>query len=141
MRTFTRSDLDAANAAWTAGEFSREWRDIRHKAAMGGLIYPPDGDKHDSWEDDSPSQRAILIRAVRETPKLLDRCVVGASSWYVVIDRLTKARDEWRDELNAKERAAERERRSWRQTNREAMTPVSDVLPVVAASIGVRDSA
>jgi hypothetical protein len=110
MRTFTRADLDAANDAWKAGDFSREWREIRHKAAMGGLIYPPSGDKHDSWEDDSPSQRAILIRAIRETPQLLNRCVIGASSWSVVIERLLGERDLWREELAAKDRAIARQR-------------------------------
>jgi len=108
MRTFTRSALDDARAQWDAGDFSREWRTIRHKAAMGGLIYPPSGDKHDSWEDDSPSQRAILIRAIRETPKLLEKCIIGAPSWFVVIERLTRARDDWREELDAKDREVQR---------------------------------
>lgn len=128
MRTFTRADLDAANAAWTEGQFSPEWRTIRHKAAMGGLIYPPSGDKHDSWEDDSPSQRAILIRAIRETPKLLDRCVTGAKSWHDVVDRLTSARDEWREELDAKERHAARLRAEDEWTPSNTMTAIRTVI-------------
>ena len=135
MRTFTRADLDAANAAWTEGQFSPEWRTIRHKAAMGGLIYPPSGDRHDSWEDDSPSQRAILIRAIRETPKLLDKCVTGAKTWHQVIDRLTSARDEWREELDAKARHAERMRRQDQPTHREAMQSIGAVLRVWRDSV------
>lgn len=104
MRTFTRAELDAANAAWADGDFSTEWRKVRHKAAMGGLIYPPNGTQWDSWEDDSPSQRAMLIRAIRETPRLLDHCLVGAKSWSQVIQRLTGARDEWRSDLDEKDR-------------------------------------
>ena len=99
MRTFARSDWNAAQQAWDEGEFSDEWRNVRHRAAMGGIIYPPSGSRWDSWDDDSPSQRAILIRAIRETPQLLDRCITGARSWSEVIDRLTRSRDEWRERL------------------------------------------
>src|SRR5687768_621697 len=104
MRTFTRAQLDEANAAWDAGDFSPEWRTIRHKAAMGGLIFPPNGTKWDSWEDDSPSQRAMIIRAIRETPALLERCVVGAKSWHHVIERLNGVRDEWRSDIDERDR-------------------------------------
>ena len=135
MRTFTRSELDTANAAWDAGDFSKEWRAVRHKAAMGGLIYPPNGTKHDSWEDDSPSQRAILIRAIRETPKLLDRCLVGAPSWHVVITRLLGARDEWRDDLEAKHRMTERQRAADKWTPTERMTAIGAVLRVWRDSV------
>ena len=129
-RTFTRSDLDAANRAWDEGEFSSEWRDIRHKAAMGGLIYPPSGTRWDSWEDDSPSQRAMLIRAIRETPRLLERCIVGAPSWSVVIERLTRSRDEWRAELRAQERDLEE-----RTRYRGPMTHVADVARPIVDSL------
>lgn len=118
MRTFTRSQLEEADAAWTAGEFSDEWSHIRRRAAAGGLIYPPAGSKWDSWDDDSPSQRAMLVRAIRETPRLLDRCVVGARSWSEVLTRLLRVRDEWRDEADSTvgiyedQKAAERSGRS-----------------------------
>lgn len=123
MRTFTRADLEAANRAWDEGEFSSEWRDIRHKAAMGGLIYPPSGTRWDSWDDDSPSQRAMLIRAIRETPALLDRCLIGAPSWTVVINRLTRSRDEWRERTRLED---------WeepeRPTHRDAVMTLSQIL-------------
>jgi hypothetical protein len=63
-----------------------------------GVIFPPSGDRFDSWEDDNPSQRAILIRAIRETPELLGRCFRGSRSWSDVIAKLTRARDDWRAE-------------------------------------------
>ena len=106
MKTYTRSDLERSWREWDEGDFSNEWRDVRHRAAMGGIIFPPEGTKWDAWDDDAPSQRAILIRAIRETPKLLDRCIVGASSWYEVVARLTRARDEWRDQQHMTERDA-----------------------------------
>lgn len=131
MRTFTRADLDNARLAWDEGEFSSEWRDIRHKAAMGGLIYPPSGSAFDSWDDDSPSQRAMLIRAIRETPKLLDRCLIGAPSWTVVINRLTKARDDWRERMRLEEAEYDDER----PTHAESVTALATVLRRIGDSL------
>lgn len=128
MRTFTRAELDTANEAWAEGDFSPEWRDVRHRAAMGGIIYPPNGTKHDSWEDDSPSQRAILIRAIRETPRLLEASINGSKSWADVIRRLTGARDDWRDDLDRKERHAARLRADENPTPREAMVSVGTLM-------------
>jgi hypothetical protein len=127
VRTFLRAELDAANAAWASGDFSPEWRTIRHKAAMGGLIYPPNGTKWDSWEDDSPSQRAMVIRAIRETPALLERCVVGARSWSHVIERLNGVRDEWRSDLDERERDEAYLRRD-DPDHREAVTSLAAIL-------------
>lgn len=101
MRTYTRAQLDEARALWDEGEFSNEWREVRHLAAMrAGIIYPPTGSKWDSWDDAEPSQRAMLVRAIRETPKLLDRCITPRTkSWGDVLTNLTRARDDWRDRL------------------------------------------
>lgn len=132
MRTFTRAQLDEANAAWKDGDFSREWRDVRHKAAMGGIIYPPSGTKWDNWEDDSPSQRAIVIRAIRETPKLLDKCLVGAKSWNEVVGRLTRARDEWRDQQYLAERDALDRRDD--PDHRESVMALSSILKRIGDS-------
>lgn len=134
MRTYSRSDWNAALQAWDDGEFNDEWREVRHNAAMGGIIFPPAGTKWDSWEDDSPSQRAILIRAIRETPRLLDSCIVGAKSWSEVIGRLTTARDEWRAELDAKEREAERQRREENPDHEEAVMTLKSVMQRIADS-------
>ncbi len=129
MRTFTRDQLDEANAAWDDGDFSKEWRDVRHLAAMGGIIYPPSGTKWDSWGDAEPSQRAILIRAIRETPVTLRRCVRGATSWGMVIDRLLHVlNDEWGEEIAAKEREAARRKAEENPEPREATMVLADVL-------------
>ena len=123
MRTFTRSELDRARAAWDEGEFSSEWRDVRHRAAMGGLIYPPSGSKWDSWDDDEPSQRAVLIRAIRETPRLLDKCLVGARSWSEVVERLFRARDDWRARMREED-----EPTSDKPTHGEATRTIAGIL-------------
>ncbi|MBA3583022.1 MAG: hypothetical protein H0W36_00580 [Gemmatimonadetes bacterium] len=133
MRTFTRAELGAAWAAWDNGDFSDEWRDVRHRAALGGLIYPPSGTKWDSWDDDNPSQRAMIIRAIRESPVMLDRCVIGAKSWSDVIERLMKRRDDWREEQAERERAAARERED-EPTPRQAVMSIRQIFDRITDS-------
>ncbi len=100
-RTYSRADFERAGLAWTEGEFSDEWQPFRFLAAQRGLIFPPEGSKWDSWEDEHPSQRAMLIRAIRETPELLRTCIGRSRTWGEVIGHLTGARDEWRRRADA----------------------------------------
>jgi hypothetical protein len=110
MRSFSRSDWDASQAAWRDGEFSDEWKGVRHQAAMRGMIYPPEGTRWDSWDDDEPSQRAMLIRAIRETPQLLATAISRSHSWGQVIEYVIKRRDDIRAELDERERDKARQR-------------------------------
>lgn len=122
MKTYRREDWLAAQDAWR--DFSPEWREVRHQAAMRGILYPPSGTRWDSWEDDEPSQRAILIRAIRETPKLLESCVAKSRSWSEVIGRLTAARDAWRADLDD----VDRHRIDDQPTHREAVMTLGAIL-------------
>lgn len=131
MRTYSRADWAAAQEQWR--DFSSEWREVRHQAAMRGLLYPPAGTALDSWEDDKPSQRAILIRAIRETPALLQNAISRSRSWGDVIAQLVRARDDWRDRLNAEDRAVEREKADW-PDHREAAMTVKAILDRIGAS-------
>lgn len=126
MKTYSRSDWLAAQEAWA--DFSPEWREVRHQAAMRGILFPPSGSAWDSWEDASPSQRAILIRAIRETPALVKASVARSSSWHEVIANITSTRDDWRTELAAKERHAEAERQLENPTHRESVTSIASIL-------------
>lgn len=96
-RTFTRQQLEESRAAWdAAGPWSSEWKDVRHLAAISaGIIFPPDGTRWDSWGDGHPSQRAILVRAIRETPDALNVAIRAARkpTWTAVIDLLLATRD------------------------------------------------
>lgn len=132
MRTYSRSDWEAAQASWAG--FSGEWRELRHLMAMQGAIFAPSGTALDSWEDDSPSQRAVLIRAIREQPSLLMRCARGARSWQHLVDRLFSARDDWREEAALREAGALAARRADRELDRRAMRRLSDVLATIADS-------
>lgn len=131
-RTFSRADWDAAQRSWDG--FSPEWRELRHVMALNGCIFAPSGTEWDSWEDDSPSQRAMLIRAVREQPSLLMRCARGAKSWQRLIERLLAERDDWRAEVAEREAEALRERAAERVADRRAMARVADVLATIQDS-------
>lgn len=130
MRTFSRADLDKARALWA--DFSPEWEPYRKLAAAGGLIYPPSGTKWDSWDDNDPSQRALLIRAIRETPAATRTAIIGAPSWSVVIRQLIAARDSHADTVRMAERDAEWER--GRFTDAQALRRLSDILAVIGDS-------
>lgn len=103
-RTFSGTHWNAALAAWESGDFSDEWKDYRHEAAMRGMIYPPEGSKWDSWDDDNPSERAMLIRAIRETPDLLTRAIAERKSWAGVVAYVLRERDDWAAQGKRRER-------------------------------------
>lgn len=132
IRTFRREDLDASHAAWDAGDFSDEWKPFRHQAAMLGMIYPPEGTKWDNWEDDQPSQRAMLIRAIRETPTLLSKCIVRSRSWGQVIAELVKERDDLREHIQAEAR--------WSTRHNDEPTPRQALMSFAEIVARVRDS-
>jgi hypothetical protein len=136
MRTFDRATYYASRQAWDDGDFSEEWKDTRHQAAMRGIIFPPNGTKWDSWEGDSPSQRAILIRAIRETPNLLRQCIERASDWNGVIGLLTSRRDELREDGYLWDTEDDRERED-RPSHREAVTTLANILERIATSRGI----
>jgi len=132
LRTFRRADLDEANQRWQAGRFSDEWKPFRHEAAMRGFIFPPDGDRFDSWEDEQPSQRAVLVRAIRETPRLLAACIDRSRSWGEVIARLIPAIEGFRDEAWRQTRQLERDRDQ--PGPRESTVAIKRILDRIGAS-------
>ena len=105
----TKDEMERARASWAG--FSGEWEPFRKAAAGVGIIYPPGGTDMDSWDDEHPSQRAMLIRAIRETPDLLLWAIRGsrgddrrASSWFAIIERLLGERDVMREAVDVEER-------------------------------------
>ena len=97
--TYTQEQMSEAEAQWE--DFSGEWEPFRKRAHQSGILYPPSGTKWDQWDDDNPSQRAVLIRAIRETPQLLTWAISGAKAptWSAVIERLFSGRDEMRTQI------------------------------------------
>ena len=129
-RTFRRDHWEAAQVAWKEGRFSDEWKPWRHEAAMRGIIYPPEGSRWDSWDDDDPSERAMLIRAIRETPNLLSRAIAARHSWAGVIAYVIRERDDWDAELARSERATE----SGERDPHEATVALKRIIERIAAS-------
>ena len=132
MKTFGRETWEMAQAAWTDGGFSPEWRDLRHVMALNGAIFPPAGTALDSWDDDPPSQRAIIIRAIRDTPELLRRSAIGCPSWSVLVVRLMRAVNEWRDDVRRAEVEPDDQ-----PTHREAVQRIAAIMSRIADSAGL----
>lgn len=132
--TFDRETWQRAVAAWDAGRFGPEWADWRWLAARAGIIFPPIGSPDDSWADARPSQRAMLVRAIRETPRLLRWALSrpGIRSWGDVLEHLLTGRDAMA--LDADRRDAE-----WQRTKRgEPPVRIGAVLETISDSLEVR---
>lgn len=132
--TFDRETWLRAVAAWEAGRFGPEWADWRLLAARAGIIFPPNGSPDDSWSDARPSQRAVIIRAIRETPRLLRWALgrPGVRSWGDVIEHLLSGRDAMA--LDADRRADD-----WqRQKRGDPPVHVGAVLATISDSLEVR---
>jgi hypothetical protein len=99
MKTYGARHWRAAQAAWTEGGFGPEWDQVRTAAARRGMIYPPEGSRDDSWEDARPSQRAILIREVRDRPRHLLDVIRRSRSWSQVIAVCLRHFAELREEV------------------------------------------
>lgn len=133
VRTYDRETWQRAMAAWDAGRFSSEWADWRNLAGKAGIIFPPDGSPDDSWADARPSQRAMVVRAIRETPRLLRWALTrpGVSSWGDVIEHLLSGRDAMA--LEADTREAE-----WNAVKRSPdPVGIGDVMSTLRDSLGV----
>lgn len=130
MRTFSRDQWNEAQDLWT--DFSDEWKPWRHKAAMRGMLYPPEGTRWDSWEDDAPSQRAILIRAIRETPAMLDQAIAKCKSWHDVIAYIMARHVEVRRDLDFEEA------KHHDDDPRSALVTLGNMFERVAESLGYR---
>lgn len=135
-RTYTPQQMAEARAAWDAGRFSAEWKPWRHLAAMeAGIAEPPEGTAFDSWSDDSPSQRAILIRAIRETPALLERAIRTAPrpTWVAVIGVLLRGRDDVARSIDADSREAQQHKQR-ELTPKQATYRLADILETIGGS-------
>lgn len=132
-RTFTREQIEASRAAWDAGDFSAEWRPWRHLAAMeAGIIMPPTGTRWDSWDDAEPSERVLLVRAMRETPQALRDAIrtPGVHAWSNVVAILTRRRDRMAE-------AAEQREREWsvEKLRRGRPARIGETLATIADSL------
>lgn len=110
--TYTAEQLAEASAAWS--DYGPEWRPWRRLARTSvGIIYPPSGSGWDSWEDANPSQRAVLVWAIRYAPLTLRAAITSAPepSWAPVVAAVLRAKAGWEAAARYREaRAAARKR-------------------------------
>jgi len=133
MRTYSRVHFEEAQRLWTDGDFSAEWKPFRHAAAMRGFIYPPDGSKWDGWDEREPSQRAVLIRAIREQPVALMAAINRSRSWHDVIGQVIAANEELIVDVGLAERRDRHDRMAEEPTEREAAVLLRDILAKAGA--------
>lgn len=134
-RLVTREQLYASQAAWTAGRFSDEWKPWRNLAALqAGIIVPPEGSAMDQWDDEKPSERAQIIRAIRETPKALRAaiCAPNVHSWSAVIAQLVRRREDVARDLDLED--AELRREKARATAHQDTYRLREILDVIGQS-------
>ena len=133
QRTYDRETYIRARDAWDRGRFGSEWSEWRGLAGKAGIIFPPDGTADDSWSDPRPSQRAMVIRAIRETPRLLRWALTrpDVASWGDVIEHLLRGRDQLGLEATRREE-------DW-TVAKSGMTKAGDVLATIRDSLGMED--
>jgi hypothetical protein len=103
-RTYSREVWLDARDQWAEGGFGSEWRPWRELAAASGIIFPPTGTAADTIDAPEPSQRAIVYRAMTDTPALLRRSIAGAGSWSAVVGRVLRGLAAMRDTADLAER-------------------------------------
>lgn len=130
MRTYSRTDWLAARDAWD--DFSGEWTPYREAAAQRGMLYPPSGSRFDSWDDPKPSQRAILYRAMADTPAALMDAIHESRSWGEVVGKVMADMHDRREYVRMAEEDAAWARKQYRgpmQSIAEILTRFKDSMP------------
>lgn len=122
MKTYSPATWFAVNQAWATGGYGSRWDRIRMAAAERGFAYPPKGTADDDRDDESPSPRAIIWRALTDNPKQLEAIVWRSTSWYDVVHRIVGLEERLR--MEAEHGAAVDET----PTRREAMSSLAAIL-------------
>lgn len=131
MRTYSRRDFEAARDAWDKDFDQDDWGPFRAAAAERGMLYPPAGSKFDSWEDPKPSQRAILYRAIVDTPETLMDAINSSRSWSEVVGKVMLDLHDRREYV----RMAEEDRAWERQQYRGPMEAIGTIIGRVRDSL------
>lgn len=131
MRTYSRDEFMKAAKAWE--DYGPEWAEVKRLAANRGMLFPPVGTRHDDREVESPSQRAIVYRALADNPSGLLRIIGQCSSWYEVIGRIIGLEARLREECDWDERDIEFDRKE-RPTHRDAVMTLSGIIKRIGDS-------
>lgn len=98
------------------------------------MIYPPFGTRWDSWEDEEPSQFALVARAHWDTPETLMEAIAASHSWGQVVGRLIRDLDGRRQEADLRERDD-----AWRRRDepdgRQALQNIAAIVSLIRDSV------
>lgn len=125
MRTYSRADFLASKEAWS--DYGDEWLFYRQMASDRGMLYPPSGSPLDSIDDPLPSQRAIVYRAIGDTPKALTEAIRASHSWSEVVRKLMADVDRRREDVDFTERQVKWDRQD-EPDPREATVSIKAIL-------------
>lgn len=128
MKSFSAEHWRRARTAWLEGEFSEEWIPFRDAAREAGILYPPEGTNLDSFEADFPSQRAILIREIRDRPKALLAIIRRSRSWNDVVAACMTGLAQLREDVGLDEAPNLGVTRSAKRADAEALGSILDRL-------------
>lgn len=134
MRTYSRADWLAARDAWDNADFGPRWDTIRSIARHAGFIYPPSGSVHDDREAQSPSQRAVVWRALEDNPTRLEAIVRRSRSWSEVVDGIIGLETRLRLDADDEQRVID-----WQNgeqpDHREAITSLGSIIGRIRDSV------
>lgn len=135
MKTYDRDTYVRACAAWEDGEFGSEWAEVRRISWEHGFPFPPVGTSFDQFDDDQPSQRAIVYQWLDWRPSDTTRIVAQSTSWFEVVRKLAALGERVRDDANLADKDA-----AWAKaqlpTAREASAAIASTFERVASSLG-----
>ena len=133
MRTFSREDWQASEHAWQDGEYGWRWGQLRRIARESGILYPPAGTAHDDRDAESPSQRAIIWRALEDNPTELYAIVRRARSWSGVVDRIIGLESRLRSDADYNQRDIDHEKAN-DPDHRESASSIASILQRIGDS-------
>lgn len=134
MRTYDRATFTAADEAWRNGAYGPAWSPYRRLAAERGYLFPPSGSAADDRDTESPSQRAIVWRAIEDRPDELARIVARCRSWSEVVDRIIGMEARLRAEAGERELVGAWERDRDSATHTESVMALGSILGRLDAS-------
>lgn len=132
MRTYTRSDFEAARDSWQ--EFGPEWSELRSVMAAGGTIYAPTGSKWDQRDDPQPSQRVIVWQALDYRPEQTLDLARRSKSWRELVGRILAAEASLNEAIDLAERDDEWRRRD-EPDGRQALTALGAIVGRIRDSV------
>ena len=105
-RTYSRSEWQAADAAWLTFTGS-VWMQVR-RACSRWTLYPPSSQGGEYRDEPQPSQRTIVWAALDARPQETLQLIWAGPSWRAVVGWILETEDNLMADALEREREAER---------------------------------